>query len=195
MECEGKGDFPRDGFFNTAMDYTFTFRYPDGVEIVCKQQAPRGVKFVGDKGWIFVYIHGGNLEASPSSLLKEIIGPNEIHLGRSPGHHRDFLNNVRSRGDCFAAPEIGHRTATMCHMANIAMRLEPRSRDGQELFINDDEANRMLHVPQRSPRRLCRNRPKTMRVKTHAGAFFDGGAAVLPISAHRRRISTKRCRR
>ncbi len=156
MECEGKGDFPRDGFFNTAMDYTFTFRYPDGVEIVCKQQAPRGVKFVGDKGWIFVYIHGGNLEASPSSLLKEIIGPNEIHLGRSPGHHRDFLNNVRSRGDCFAAPEIGHRTATMCHMANIAMRLErPLKWDpDKELFINDDEANRMLHVPQRSPWRF-----------------------------------------
>ena len=56
----------------------------------------------------------------------------------------------------FAAPEIGHRTASMCHMANIAMRLErPLKWDpDKEQFINDDEANRMLHVPQRSPWRF-----------------------------------------
>lgn len=155
-EVEGKGSFPRDGLFNTAMDYTFTFRYPDGVQMICRQQPPRGVKFIGDKGWVFIHVHGGQLEAEPSSLLKEIIGPDEIHLGRSPGHHRDFLNNVRSRGECFAAPEIGHRSATMCHMANIAMRLDRPLRwdPDKEQFIKDDEANRLLEVPQRSPWRL-----------------------------------------
>ncbi|HRI89275.1 MAG TPA: Gfo/Idh/MocA family oxidoreductase [Candidatus Hydrogenedentes bacterium] len=156
VEVEGKGDFPRDGLFNTAMDYNFSFTFKDGVRYLCKQQGPRGVKFEGDKGWVFIHVHGGHLEAEPSSLLKEIIGPDEIHLGRSPGHHRDFLNNVKTRGECFAAPEIGHRTATMCHLANIAMRLERplKWNPDTERFTNDDEANRMLEVPQRSPWRL-----------------------------------------
>ncbi|GMU92774.1 MAG: dehydrogenase [Candidatus Hydrogenedentota bacterium] len=152
-QIEGTGDFPRDGLFNTAMDYTFTFTYPDGLRIICKQQPTRGLKFVGDKGWIFIHIHGGNLEAEPASLLKEVIGPNELHLYRAASHHRNFLDNVKSRGECFAPPEVGHRTASMCHLANIAMRLErPLKWDPEnEQFINDDEANRMVLPSVRSP--------------------------------------------
>jgi predicted dehydrogenase len=155
-EVWGKGEFPRDGLFNTAMKYHFEFVYEDGVRIICKSEGTRGVKFEGTDGWVFIHVHGGNLEAEPASLLKEIIGPNEIHLGRSPGHHRDFLNNVKSRGECFAAPEVGHRSATMCHMANIAMKLERKLRwdPVSECFINDPEANRMLAPTPRSPWRL-----------------------------------------
>jgi hypothetical protein len=80
-----------------------------------------GIKFEGTKGWVFIHIHGGDLDAKPESLLTSVIGADEIHLGRSPGHHQNFIDCVKTRGTPMASVEIGHRTATMCHLANIAM--------------------------------------------------------------------------
>ncbi len=153
IEVSGWGDFPRDGLFNTAMDYEFQFTYASGVKMFCRCGGTRGVKFEGTDGWVFIHVHGGHLEAEPASLLKEIIGPNEEHLGRSPGHHRDFLNNVKVRGECFAPPEVGQRTSTMCHIANIAMKLERKLQwdPDTEQFVNDSEANNLLMPSLRAP--------------------------------------------
>lgn len=156
ISVEGVGFFPKEGLFNTAMSYEFRFEYANGVELVGKSIGPRGIKFEGDKGWIFIHIHGGDLRANPPSLLNETIGPNEIHLGRSKGHHRNFIDCVKSRHDPMAPVEVGYHTATMCHMANIAMRLGRKlSWDPEkEMFINDDEANRMMQPSMRAPWRL-----------------------------------------
>jgi len=153
IDVSGWGDFPKDGLFNTAMNYKFEFNYANGVHMVCECKGPRGVRFIGDKGWVFIHIHGGNLEADPESLLREVIGPDEIRLGRSPGHHKDFINAVKTRGVTMAPPEAGHRTASMCHLANIAMRLgRPLRWDpDHEHFIDDPEADRMLCASMRAP--------------------------------------------
>ncbi|GAH64642.1 unnamed protein product, partial [marine sediment metagenome] len=81
------------------------------------------------------------------------VGPDEIHLGRSPGHHQDFLNAVKTRQKPVAPSEVGHRTGTICHLVNIAM-LTGRKLEWdpqQEQITNDPEANRMLSRPMRSP--------------------------------------------
>ena len=95
----------------------------------------------------------GCFEAEPASLLREIIGPEEIHLGRSPGHRRNFLDCVKSRKQPFATAEIGHRTGTICHAFNIAMTLGRKLEWDPvgERFIGDERANRMLSRPMRSP--------------------------------------------
>jgi len=152
-EITGHGEAPRDGLFNTFMKYDFKCRYANGVQLIGKSVAPRGLKLEGTRGWIFIHIHGGRLDANPQSLLQEFIAPNEIHLPRSPGHHQDFLNAVKTRRKPFASVEIGHRTATICHLVNIAMLTErklnwdPKS----EQITNDPEAIRMLSRPMRSP--------------------------------------------
>ncbi len=153
VSIEGQGWFPEDGLFNTAMSYSFAFEYANGVRLLGESKGTRGIKFEGTDGWIFIHIHGGDLEAEPASLLKEVIGPNELHLGRSRGHHLDFIENVKTRGECKAPAEVGHHTATMCHIANVAMRLGRKLRwdPAKEQFINDDEANRMLIPSMRSP--------------------------------------------
>lgn len=156
VEVKGKGEFLNKGLFDCAFKYEFEFTYANGVRMLCTQNEPRGVKFEGTDGWVFVHIHGGNLEASRPELLREVIGPNEEHLGRSPGHHEDFLNAVRTRGVPFASVEVGHRSATMCHLANIAM-LTGRTLKWdpvQERVTNDDTAQRMTYRPPRSPWRL-----------------------------------------
>ena len=153
VEVSGWGHFPPEGLFNTADDYRFEFTYADGVKMICASVWPRGIKFVGTDGWVFIHIHGGNLEADPPSLLTTVIGPNEIHLGRSPNHHADFLDAVRTRGVTKAPAEVGHRSATMCHLANITMltgqtlQWDPVA----ERITNDEEAHRMCARPMRTP--------------------------------------------
>ncbi|MCC6143402.1 MAG: gfo/Idh/MocA family oxidoreductase, partial [Candidatus Hydrogenedentes bacterium] len=152
ISVEGEGDFAADGLFNTAMSYRFAYEYANGVKMICESKPPRGIKFEGDEGWVFIHIHGGHLEAEPASLLQEVIGPEELHLGRSPGHHQDFINAVKSRGLPMAPVMVGHRTASMCHMANIAMLLGRKLRWNPTTEQFDDaEANRMLLKSMRSP--------------------------------------------
>ena len=153
VEIMGIGADADHGLFNTFMSYQFECRYANGVRLIGGSQGPRGLKFEGTDGSIFIHIHGGRLEAEPSSLLREFIGPGEIHVGRSPGHHQDFLNAVRSRRPPMAPAEAGHRTATICHLVNIAM-LTGRTLNWdpiKEQITNDAAANRMLSPPMRSP--------------------------------------------
>jgi len=153
ISVAGSGWFPEVGLFDTAMSYKFRFEYANGVELVGQSIGPRGIRFEGDEGSIFIHIHGGDLEADPAWLLKEVIGPDELHLGRSRGHHLNFIECVKSRNEPTAPVEVGHGTAVMCHIANVAMKLG-RKLDwdpATEQFINDDEANRMLTPAMRSP--------------------------------------------
>jgi predicted dehydrogenase len=146
-EVSGTGEFPTDGLFNTARKFRFEFGYANGVRMICESIEPRGIRFEGTDGWIFIYIHGGELAAEPASLLREVIEPGEIHLGRSLSHYHDFVQAVKTRGTPKAPAETGHRTASMCHLGNIAMRTGRKLQwdPALERFVNDDEANRMLH--------------------------------------------------
>ena len=156
IEISGSGKAPDKGIYDTFMEYNFECRYANGVRLIGGSSGNRGLKFEGTDGWIFIHIHGGRLEAEPESLLKESIGPNEIHLGRSPEHHRNFLDSVKTRRQPIAPAEVGHRTAAICHLVNIAMltgsklKWEPDT----EQIVNNVDANRMLARPMRSPWRL-----------------------------------------
>jgi hypothetical protein len=69
---------------------------------------------------------------------------------------RNFIDCVKSRQDPIEAVEIGHSTATLCHVANIAMKLRRKLRwdPAAEQFVGDDEANAMLERPMREPWKL-----------------------------------------
>ncbi|MCX5637005.1 MAG: Gfo/Idh/MocA family oxidoreductase [Planctomycetota bacterium] len=156
VEISARGGQLREGRYDVFMDFEFECTYANGVRMIGQSWGKRGVKFEGTDGWVFINIHGGAIEADPVSLLREIIGPDEIHLGRSAGHHQDFINAVKSRGETIATAEIGHRTATICHLLNIAMQTgrklvwDPKA----ERVVNDAEADRMLSSPMRSPWRI-----------------------------------------
>jgi predicted dehydrogenase len=159
VEIEAKGFQNPGSIFNAFWDYNFKNTFANGVEMIGSTDEPRGIKFVGSDGWLFVHIHGGDLEASKPEILKEKIGDNEIHIGRAPlphdqnGHRRQFLDCIKSRQQPFAHAEAGHRTASICHLNNIAMAVgrklnwDPKA----EQFIGDDEANKLLKPQMRSP--------------------------------------------
>ncbi len=156
IEYDAWGRAPEEGIYNVCMEFGFECKYANGVRMIGTNEGPRGLKFEGTDGWVFIHIHGGRLEAEPASLLKEIIYPNEIHVGRSPGHHQNFIDAVKTRGETVATAETGHRTATLCHLLNISMQLgRPLKWDPvEENVIGDDRANAMLARPMRSPWRI-----------------------------------------
>ena len=62
-------------------------------------------------------------DANPKSILDSKIGPDEIHLYKSDNHFRNFIDCVLSRKETAAPVEVAHRSITICHLGNIAMRL------------------------------------------------------------------------
>ena len=129
-----------------------TYRYSNGV-IMTRDNA-NGVLFTGAEGKIEV--NRGHLRTWPESLARQKIKPEEIHLYESRSHQGNFLECIRTRSKTVCDEEIGCRSITVCHLGNIAYRLgRPLKWDpGKERFVNDDQANRMLKQPMRSPWRL-----------------------------------------
>jgi len=153
VEVEDAGsEWPRDGLFNVATRVGFRARYADGVELECLTRDDNvAARFEGTEGWVEVGYKGFFTE--PESLKRTVFGPNEVRLYESRDHYRNFLDCVKSRAEPAAPVEVGHRSVTLCHIGNIAMRLGRRLRwdPEAERFIGDDEANRLLGRPKRAP--------------------------------------------
>ncbi len=157
VEIDGKGTHWEGGLYNTVKDYDVTYRYANGVIMTCQPGNP-SIKFIGADGWVGNRGWLGKVEASSDEILKSVIGPNEIHLYTNPaGEHDDFLKCVKSRKDPYFPVDIGHRVSSICHLANISIRLGRKLKwdPERERFDNDAEANGMLTRPMRSPWKLA----------------------------------------
>jgi hypothetical protein len=112
------------------------------------------LKLEGDDGWIFIHVHGQKLEASDPKLLENRDTKDfKIQLGRSPGHQKNLIEAIKSGKDPVATAEIGHRTASVCHLNNIAMRLGRKLKwdPVKEQFLDDSEANALITPVMRAP--------------------------------------------
>jgi predicted dehydrogenase len=164
VEVEGTGVISRDGVADTATQWEVEMKYTDGVKLIyidSEHSRPRygqlpehgrGILFFGDEGWVAV-ARDGFLDSNPKSLLNSRIRPDEINLVNSTGHHRNFLDSVKTRKPPACPIEASVRSDTLAHLADISMRLGRKLRwDPQrELFVDDDDANKMLDRPMRSP--------------------------------------------
>lgn len=156
------------GLYNTATKTAFRALYDNGVELWCRTDQPGfGVRFEGNEGWVEYGYQG--LKTNPERLKAMTPGSADIRLPMSnpdrteeagrfhiPDHVRNFLDAIKSRRDPVAPVEVGHRSATVCHLGNIAMQLKRKLRwdPDRELFVGDEEANGMLTRPMRLPWRL-----------------------------------------
>ncbi len=161
LEVVGHGKRNASGLHDVFYDVHVDYTYAGGVKVELRSgdNENNGVRFEGTEGWI--YVSRSKLDAKNKSVLDSRIGPNELHLtpeGSSATHMGVWLDCVRNRKPkgLNAPVEVGHRSATVCHLANIVMQLDrPLKWDpAKEQFIDDDEANRMLWRPMRSPWRI-----------------------------------------
>ncbi len=133
-----------------------TYKYANGT-VMTRNAISRnvpGVLFTGAEGKIEV--SRDHLVTRPETLLRQKIGPNEIHLHESKNHPDNFLECIRTRERPASDAEVGCRSITVCHLGNIAYWLErPLKWDPKkERFLNDPEADRMKNRPMRAPWRL-----------------------------------------
>ena len=156
IRIEGAGEFPKDGLWDVHGNFSIDYVYPGGIPLNCtdSKKNPQGVRFEGDKGWVFV--RRGFIDANPKSLLKEVIGPDEIQLYRNSNHKQNWIDGIRLRKKTVAPIENGHRSCTSCLLGDIAMRTGQKLEwdPATERFTNSEEANRMIDRPMRGPWRL-----------------------------------------
>lgn len=137
-------------YFNTFPEFELTYLYPNGVTLVCTNQGENGVMFEGDEGWIFVSRE--RIGASDQKLIDAPLPATAEKLYVSTDHTKNFVDCVRSRQQPICNAEVGHRSATICHLANICLRLEGRKLSwdpNKERFVNDLQADSMLSRPVR----------------------------------------------
>ena len=125
--------------------------YANGVEMTHRPDGPSGCTFVGTDGTL--YITRGKLTSDPEDIVKQPLADDEVHLYKSPGHHRDWIDCIKSRKRPVADVEIGARSVTVCHLGNLAywnhrkLKWDPKA----WRFIDDDEANTWLDRTRRTP--------------------------------------------
>jgi len=153
VEITGTGTHWEGGLFDTVKDYDVTFRYANGVVMTCKPGNP-SIKFIGSEGWVGNTGWRGPVEASSKAILVSRIGEEETRLYTNPaGEHRDFLDAVKRRTDPYFPVDIGHRVSTVCHLANIAIKVGHTLRwdPEAEVFQDDPAATAYLRRDMRKP--------------------------------------------
>jgi hypothetical protein len=130
------------------------YRYANGVTLKLDNGNPGGGIFIGDKGKIEIF--RGRVTSNPAEIVKEPIKDDEIHLYKSDNHMQNWLDCIKSREMPVADVEIGHRSATVCHLGNIARWVGRRLRwdPVEECFPDDAEANALVDRPRRKPYQL-----------------------------------------
>jgi hypothetical protein len=146
--------------------FSAKFTYASGVEVEARDAGENGIHFQGDRGWLFV--ERGKIRGSAIEALKDDPLPWEKFalyaddppapvertgkLGSLVSHMENFFACVRSRNRATISDvESQHRSATVCHLGNIAVRLGRKLTwdPAAERFVGDAEANAMLSREQR----------------------------------------------
>ena len=144
--------WPGEGMlYDAATEWDIWYDYANGTRLQCRSGSP-SIKFEGTEAWIFC--EWMTFTASSPALLNDPISASEIRLRTNRfGEHRDFLDCVKSRQATYAPAEVGHRTISIAHIGNIAMKLGRKLKwdPAAERFPKDDAANRMLSRAMRGP--------------------------------------------
>ncbi|GHV09187.1 oxidoreductase [Bacteroidia bacterium] len=154
MDDSGPIEFlPVDKERNTPL----TMRYANGTIMTHELAQPirksegNSVRFIGTDG--VIDISRGFLDTIPCKLQDIEIGDDKIKLYKSDSHSADFINAIKTRKQPISTVEIGHRTASLCHIVNLCYEFNRplRWNPEKEEFFVDDEANRRRSNPVRAP--------------------------------------------
>lgn len=129
------------------------FRYANGVTVRLEMPPGNdlvgGAIFVGSKGVLRLVRNG--FRTDPPDLIKNLPPTEEVEKWnraqwQAQYHMQEWLDCMRTRKKPSANVEVGHRSTTVCHLANLTRQLgrklewDPKA----ERFKNDAEANTYL---------------------------------------------------
>ncbi|HYG33176.1 MAG TPA: Gfo/Idh/MocA family oxidoreductase [Clostridia bacterium] len=179
IEVEGRGTFYCEGACDTATVWNIDMKFASGVTMKFvgvpnggnrglatgdtwpqekewtqryRRISSHGTSFEGTDGWVHIDRDGINLQ--PENLIDENPDTFKVKLTKSPDHVRNFLDCIKTRSETVCPIDEAVRSDTLCHIAEIAIRLNRRVvwDPKKERFIGDEEANlRLLGRKMRSP--------------------------------------------
>jgi predicted dehydrogenase len=128
----------------SGLNYT----YNNGIKVTHTKwgDGNNEIQFIGSEGRLEVsrsYLRTYPNEALADTLLKD---SDTQRVYNSENHHEDWLDAIRNRTRPICDVEIGHRTASVCNIANIAYSLQRplEWNPVREQFVDDHGANLML---------------------------------------------------
>jgi predicted dehydrogenase len=134
-------------------------RYGNGVKLIMRNDGwlpgmgSCPVRFEGDKGWVET---GDDAEIVTST--PELLTGRGAKIGGYPAdfHVRDFLDCVKTRAQTRANADAACHTHITCHAGNVSLFLNRKVEYDpvKNVFINDDEANRLRSEALRDPWRI-----------------------------------------
>ena len=177
VEITGKGEFDSEKRFETPSACAITYKYANGVVVECQSPPPKvatlipehkdhameildgkteftGCIFEGEKG--LLYVNRGVIRVWPEEIFEKPIGDGDVRLHQSTQHHKDWLDSIKSRKPPICDVAVGHRSATVCHLGNIAIRTgrtlkwDPK----KEVIVGDAEAAKQTTKEYRAPWKL-----------------------------------------
>ena len=139
-------------------DAKVRIKYANGFEVSLeaadKASPVIGAVFTCEKGRIA--FDRNLLRSTPKGLGKGLPPAEMDEVGGRPGwmgksHLANWLDCIKTRNCPNAYAEIGHRTASLCHLVNIVKQLGRRLHwdPAAEQFLGDNQANALLGRPRR----------------------------------------------
>ena len=98
----------------------------------------------------------GKIEVSREFYRSDVMGltgfdlkPSDTPLYRSDNHYQDWIDAIKKRTRPVSDVETGHRTASLCNIANLGYILQRplHWNPSEEKFTGDNDANSMLTRP------------------------------------------------
>jgi predicted dehydrogenase len=125
---------PIPGGYTTIADYEVKFTYPNGVVFNVRSTRDddpfggtvnpagqrNGIRFEGSDGWIWV--NRDQIKAIDREVLSKPLPESAARLFVSNDHKGNFFDCMRSRKDPICDVEVGHRSASVCHLGAISLR-------------------------------------------------------------------------
>ena len=177
VEITGQGDFDPEKRFEVPSAFAITYKYANGVVVECQSPTPKvatliperkeqameilngktdftGCIFEGEKG--LLYVNRGVIRVWPEEIFETPIADSDVHLHKSTQHHQDWLASIKSRKLPICDVAIGHRSATVCHLGNLAIRTGRKIQwdSVKEVIVGDPEAAKLTTKEYRAPWKL-----------------------------------------
>ncbi len=130
--------------------YRVRMRYANGIVIRLEPgESAAGASFVGPGGKI--RIGNNTVDSNPPELVTEAAKDLKVRLPEIDHHIQNWFDCIKNRERPIADVEIGHRSAILCHLGNIARWAGRRLvwDPEKEVFPEDAEANQFLDRPRR----------------------------------------------
>ena len=160
VKVKGTGKYHENGPHDVPGGFDVQYTYAGGVELHCHSGGENGIKFTGSDGWVFVSRGRIELQLGDKNWKKyeditKEFNPDSFatKLYKSQHHHNNWLDCIQSRERPICDVEIGHRSVTVCHLGNLAIKLgrELNWDPDKEQFVGDEQANLLSSKPKRAP--------------------------------------------